>query len=82
MGINASTYPPRIRGGFLIKYCDEKSKGRRKEAERVKDDVVHVGKCTVMVNKTPCDKSIREVVWEIDACNSSIDAIVSIFGEK
>ena len=70
------------RGGYLVKYCDERSKERRKDVDNIEDNVVNFGKYAILVNNIPCDRNVREVVWEIDANQSSIDIIVRIFGKK
>jgi len=70
------------RGGYLVRYCDKKSKERRKDTERIDDNVVNIRKCVMLVNGIPCDRNMREIVHEIDAYNSSEDMVAQIFKDN
>ena len=58
------------RGGFLIKECDVQSKLIRKRMENEEqdnNDITWVGNQSLVVNNTPCDRGIKELIRIIDS---------------
>ena len=69
-------------GGFLVKHCNEKLKKGRKEAESAENNIINIRNGTMLVNEMQYDRSVREVVRETNAHESSVNAVPRIFKEN
>ena len=63
-------------------YCNQILKKRRKEVENIVNNAKNVRNGAMLVNETPYDRVVREIVREIDAYESSVDPIARNFKDN